>query len=59
MHGVKTLRFFLGKAHKARGDDFELIGLEHFDNVTYVSRFNSVGLDDGQSALGCHALLKV
>jgi hypothetical protein len=59
MHGVKTLSFFLGKAHEARGDDFELIGLEHFDNVTDVSRFNSVGLNDRQSALGCHTLLKV
>jgi hypothetical protein len=54
MHGVKTFSFFLAKAHEARGDDFELIGLEHFDNVTDVSRFHSVGLDDGKGAFYCH-----
>jgi hypothetical protein len=54
MHSVKTLGLFLGKAHEARGDDFELIGLEHFDNVTDVSCFNSVGLDDGKGTFYCH-----
>jgi hypothetical protein len=54
MHGVKAFSFFLGKAHEARGDDFEPVRLEHFDNVTDVSRFNSVGLDNGKSGFYCH-----
>ena len=57
VHGIKTFGFALRQPDQARGNDLELVRLEHLDDVAYVRVGHGVRLDDREGALYRHDFL--